>query len=255
MEKYTVFVLLFFLISVTAHSQVAQNFKIDVSVDKGDESTYYADESIFISFRSEEDAYIVVYDIDTDGEISLILPEDAEDKISIKANKTYQIPEDGDFSFKVRGPEGEEFICMVASRKPLKLPDILGIEGEKYSIKGDREKAIKKINEEILSGNKDNYSTDVCHFYVEEDAEHVPAPLFRHPVLPGSVEILSRPGGAKIYLDGMYFGRTPAVIGGIPPGKHKIKLTKKGYFKIGREFFIESGERENIKVNMKWKLW
>jgi len=256
MKKCCAFLIfLSLLLCGTANSQVGQDFDIDVSIDKGDDATYYDGESIFISFRSEEDAYVVVYDVDTDGEINLVFPSEGDEDIFIKANKTYQIPEDDDFSFKVKGPEGKEYLCMVASKKPLNLPDILGKEGESYSIKGDMKKAIKKINEEILGEVSGEYSIDICHFYVEENEDYIPTLRLPHRKLPGCVEIVSRPGGAKIYLDGRYFGRTPAVIGGIPPGKHEVKLTRKGYYRIKKEFFIDYGERRNIKVNMKWKLW
>ena len=46
----------------------------------------------------------------------------------------------------------------------------------------------------------------------------------------GTLDITSTPIGARVYLDGVYTGyETHAVIGGILPGKHEIKLTKEGY--------------------------
>ncbi len=49
-------------------------------------------------------------------------------------------------------------------------------------------------------------------------------------LITGSISISSHPGGANIFVDGKTQGITPAILGGILPGTHTIKLTLPGYY-------------------------
>ena len=42
----------------------------------------------------------------------------------------------------------------------------------------------------------------------------------------GGVDIVSRPAGASLYVDGEYLGTTPLTMGGLSPGTHAIRLEK-----------------------------
>lgn len=258
--KWLIFFFVFFSIVSIASPREENGFEIDVSVDKGDDATYYDGEPIFISFRMTEDGYIVVYDIDTEGNLNLIFPESADEDGFIRANKTYQIPEDNDdYSFKVNGPPGEEFICAVASSEPLRIPSIFEEgDGANFRVKGDRIRAIEKITNEILGDRSVIYETDICHFYVEysegEKASFPPAP-FPSPPFSCSMKIISRPPGAKLYLDGRYFGKTPVGVFGIPPGIHRLLLTKKGFYRYKKKIHLYQGDRRSIRVDLRWKFW
>ncbi|MDP8238488.1 MAG: PEGA domain-containing protein, partial [Candidatus Hatepunaea meridiana] len=45
----------------------------------------------------------------------------------------------------------------------------------------------------------------------------------------GSLDVSTIPEGAKIYLDGKYYGTTPSEVKGVPTGAYEIKLDKAGY--------------------------
>lgn len=45
----------------------------------------------------------------------------------------------------------------------------------------------------------------------------------------GSLQISTIPGGASVYIDGVYSGTTNTAIGNLPPGKHRVLITKAGY--------------------------
>lgn len=259
MKSFSLMLLAFLLSFSIVIAQEDSYYEVDISVDKGDDATYYNGEPIFISFRTTEDAYVVIYDIDTEGKLSLIFPESVEEDGFIRANSTYQIPEDDDdYSLKIKGPPGEEFICAVTSPEPLRIPAIFKGEEEVYfRIEGDPLSAIEKINEELIIGTGGIYDIDICHFYVEygEEERKCPLPPFPFPPFSCSTEIVSTPRGAKIYLDGRYFGKTPGVIAGIPPGNHRLVVEKGGYYRYERDIFLHKGEREFVKVHLKWKLW
>jgi len=47
--------------------------------------------------------------------------------------------------------------------------------------------------------------------------------------LTGNLSVFSSPDGANILIDGIYYGKTPATISGIPSGNHIVRLTLSGY--------------------------
>lgn len=55
----------------------------------------------------------------------------------------------------------------------------------------------------------------------------------------GNLYVTTIPGGADIYFDGVYWGKTPGFVRSIPPGKHHLLLTKEGYSPYEREVWIK----------------
>jgi hypothetical protein len=239
-----------------AAAQDSPGLEIDVEIDKGDDATYYREESIFISFRTSDDAYVVVYNIDSEGRFNLLFPG-AADEGFVPAHETSRIPEqEDDYSLKVTGSRGEEFICAVASSAPLRIPAIFSEESE-FRAEGEADKIMRDIAEDMCAGNEETYALDVAHFYIGEEEEWEGFHPF--PPLPpfgfGCLQVISKPGDAKVYLDGRLFGKTPAVIMGIPPGIHELVVTKKLYRRFCEEVCIGEGGRERVKVKLEWKLW
>lgn len=232
--------------------------EIDVEIDKGDDATYYHEEPIFISCITSDDAYVAIFNIDSEGRLHLVFPDSPDESCYLPANTTVRIPEeDDDFSLKVTGVSGEEFICAVASRAPLRIPSIFG-EGARYSVEGDPVSVMHDIAEDMLEGQEAAYTVDMSHFYIGEEEEFPPFPL--HPPFPlppwaGCLQVISKPSGARVYLNGRFCGETPTVIAGIPPGTHTLTVQKKWYHGFREEICIGEGDRESVKVRLKWKLF
>jgi hypothetical protein len=49
------------------------------------------------------------------------------------------------------------------------------------------------------------------------------------PSSSGSISVTSSPSGAKTYVDGSYYGRTPQVINGLSVGSHTVRVEYDGY--------------------------
>lgn len=56
----------------------------------------------------------------------------------------------------------------------------------------------------------------------------------------GNLYISTIPGGADIYLDGVYWGKTPGFVQSIPPGRHHILITKEGYTSYERDISVKA---------------
>lgn len=74
-------------------------------------------------------------------------------------------------------------------------------------------------------------------------------------IAAGSITVRSVPGGAAATLDGVYQGQTPLgndalALGNIEPGPHQLVLSKSGYVDEQHPFWIDSGQRSDIRITL-----
>ncbi|MDD1719699.1 MAG: PEGA domain-containing protein, partial [Methanoregulaceae archaeon] len=74
------------------------------------------------------------------------------------------------------------------------------------------------------------------------DTEPVYAELRPSPMQTGSVNVVSTPSGANIWIDGTYMGSTPRLVGGLFPGSHQVVLRKGGYYDYTANTAVSSGQ-------------
>lgn len=68
-----------------------------------------------------------------------------------------------------------------------------------------------------------------------------------HPADAEAVlQVDSRPRGAQVYLDGRLIGRTPAVAGGVKPGRHMVQLRLTGHREWATDVTVAAGEHARI---------
>jgi hypothetical protein len=67
----------------------------------------------------------------------------------------------------------------------------------------------------------------------------------------GSILVKSTPSGAKILLDGVNRGTTPAVLTGIPTGTHTVLLKKTGYSDYPASITVILGKTTNLSAILK----
>ena len=96
-----------------------QGLTADVWINKEEGGVYRPGESMRVFFRSNADAYVLVYNIDTEGYIHLVYPYGPADPMRVEAGRTYIIPQRHDpYDLVADGPPGMEFVVAVASRFP-----------------------------------------------------------------------------------------------------------------------------------------
>lgn len=70
-------------------------------------------------------------------------------------------------------------------------------------------------------------------------------------VTPASVFIDSSPLGARIVIDGQLTDdRTPALVRGLAPGKHRLSLWKTGYIAASQDFSVVAGKVPTVRVSL-----
>ena len=62
------------------------------------------------------------------------------------------------------------------------------------------------------------------------------------PTQTGSLDLDSSPTNADIWLDNLYYGTTPQIIGGLSAGTHTLLLRNAGYYDYTESFMIVAGQ-------------
>lgn len=68
--------------------------------------------------------------------------------------------------------------------------------------------------------------------------------------LTGSIKVTSNPGGASVYLDGVYKGTTPMTISNVPIGSHIVKLKKQGYNEVEKTVIVSASHTTTVSLQL-----
>jgi uncharacterized protein DUF4384 len=160
-------------------------FQVDVWINREEGGVYRPGESMRVFFRSTDDAYVLVYNIDTEGYIHLVYPFGPSDPMHVEGGRAYRIPARHDpYDLVADGPPGMEFVVAVASRRPFqdlpwylsgRDPDRDDYEDELDSgqIVGDPYVAIERLNGRIIApGAEDESDATETYFYIDHRVDY-----------------------------------------------------------------------------------
>jgi hypothetical protein len=96
---------------------------------------------------------------------------------------------------------------------------------------------------QIAMSGYQQYGTSV--YVTSGDTSAVDAYLIRNTPYPGtgSLNIVTSPAGADIYVDGNYIAESPYLVTSLAPGSHTLRLHKAGYNEYISPVTIESGRQ------------
>jgi hypothetical protein len=146
------------------------------------DGVYRAGTEVRLMFQTTRDAYVVVYNIDADGYVNLLYPEDGLPVLS-KANTTNFLPPPGkSVVWETSGTTGIEYIhaVAVADKGRLDEDELYFLsrgdrlpEGKRLRIDSDPFLAFNTIDGEIVRGaESDPPATDFEHFFVNKRVEY-----------------------------------------------------------------------------------
>ncbi|GGJ22030.1 DUF4384 domain-containing protein [Deinococcus roseus] len=112
---------------------VPTDLYVNVWLDKGGNTPSYSPgENIHIFTRVNQDAYVYLFNIDSDGQIDMILPNgyDSGDNF-VQANTTKVFPGRNDpFEYEIAAPYGINKVLALASLEPLNLRTLTRFQNE-----------------------------------------------------------------------------------------------------------------------------
>jgi hypothetical protein len=138
-------------------------------------------EDIAFTYQTSEDAYVILFNIDTEGYVNLIAPVDGR-LTAASARRTYRVPEGSD-RLVVSGETGMEFVFALSVPDPsivdaeelAYLSDVEGMpRADRYRIDGDPFLAANIIAGELVRGvtHRQGVFLDYGYFYVNQRVDH-----------------------------------------------------------------------------------
>lgn len=182
----------FALLALLALAPVAsaRPLGIELWTDRGQDAVYQPGDGIQIKVRTSDDAYLLVYEIDSEGYVHLLFPR-AFGPNFIEGRQTYRIPNDNSRDqLVVDGPTGEGYIVAIASLDPFEaMPwylrpydaraaevGYIGRAEEEEGVTsdgrivGDPFVAMERIRRQVLEDPDDReaFGTSYTEYYVHE---------------------------------------------------------------------------------------
>jgi hypothetical protein len=138
-------------------------FKVKVWVTDEERRDFRVGEKIVFNFYSEEDCYLIMINLDSQGNFHIIFPNQFYEDNYVRGGQELQIPNGKmrkKFELEFGEPAGEETIKVIATRQPLDL-ETLGINrfeqlfdpGTARSTAQMRAVLVKEIHENLSTGN------------------------------------------------------------------------------------------------------
>jgi hypothetical protein len=144
-------------------------FKVHLTTDRGPSPTYRPGETMTLKVTMDQDCYVTIYNIDSQGRVTLLFPNRFQTENHLKAGKAYLIPPpEASWELRVEGEPGTEAIQAIATLEPLDLctqdafaksafPTLSGDAGDFMS---------KGIVPTLTARAKDEWTTAVVKFYL-----------------------------------------------------------------------------------------
>src|SRR5260221_10517948 len=93
----------------------ARSLGVEVWTDRGDDAVYQPGDAMTVKVRASDDAYLLVYEIDSDGDVRLLYPWRRSNGL-VEGHRTYRLPEqDSGYELVVERQTGEGFVVALAS--------------------------------------------------------------------------------------------------------------------------------------------
>jgi hypothetical protein len=134
------------------------DFRVDVWTER---AGYRIGDELTVHVRANRDCYLTVLDLQTSGNLYVLLPNQYQAEARAKADAAYAVPSsDAPFTIAVNGPPGVEGIKVIATRRPLSLPVLE--RGKVFATLGTREsqdRFTRSLVAQIEKLNDDDWDT------------------------------------------------------------------------------------------------
>lgn len=227
--------------------------QVDVSVNKpGENPVYTIGESISVSVTVNQDAYVYLFSVYSDGTIDLVLPNRySGGENFLRAGQTKTFPQAGaSFNFTVGAPAGQDKVLAVASRRELNTSELYRFEANQQfatvtvRTETNLARALSIVVEPVPATD---WVTAVAYYQVRgAAAQPAPAPA----PTTGNLSFGNLPQGATIYVDGQVVSRSANATFAVRPGNREIRVTAPGY----RDYSVTVNVRAGSNVQVTARL-
>ena len=134
-----------------------------------DDRTFRRGDRARVAFRSEDDAYVTVVRVDTDGRMRIIYPERPHYDHRVRGGRTYSVDGPGGGSFTIHDGAGMGYVFAIASWDRFDFDRAYDSHFHQvgYRVRGDPYDAVSGLAEEMLPYRDALYSTHAAEYYVD----------------------------------------------------------------------------------------
>ncbi len=128
---------------------------------------FYVGDPVSFEVTSNKDAYVTIIDVGTSGKAHVIFPNRWNKNNKIRKGKVYRIPgPDAEYSLKLRGPAGANYVKAIATLKPVQfLPkEVLADAEEGFAEIKSADKVAKDISVELAKQEKKGWAEAETRF-------------------------------------------------------------------------------------------
>jgi hypothetical protein len=156
--------------------ETVQKLEVSLLLDQGDGEVLASGSEVSFSVRANQDAYVILYNIDVEGRVHLLFPESADRLERLPAGRILGIPASGP-GWKAGSETGMEFVQAIATtRKDLiEESELYFLEtGESPRILDDPFVAMNIMTDKLVRAPARNreVALDYTFFYVNERVSH-----------------------------------------------------------------------------------
>ena len=172
----------------------ARPLSVEVWTDRGDDAVYKPGEAMQVKVRTNDDAFLLVYEIDAEGKVTVLYPW-RRGTGQVEGKRTYMVPpENSQYELAVESTTGEGFVVAIASAQPFRdLPAYLrpfdpqgesvGYEDRQDSdegfdeqgrVVGDPMVAMERIRRRVLGrpADTEGFATSYSQYYVGHEVRY-----------------------------------------------------------------------------------
>ncbi len=226
---------------------VPTELQVKVSLDKaGENPGYQIGEAIKISVTVNQDAYVYLFSVHSDGNIDMILPNKLSGGLEfLKAGEVRSFPTNA-YRLNVAGPAGQDKVLAVASLRQLNYTDLVQyVSGANFAsakVTG-QDNFARALSIIVTPVPATDWTTNIAYFQVLQTPVVVTP-----PANTGNVQI-NAITGANVYVDGQLAGQAPINLN-IVAGRHVIRVSAPNYRDYSAVVNVVAGRSGTIEANL-----
>ncbi len=208
---------------------------------------YKVTEDIIIGVRVNEDAYVYLFDVRSNGEINQILPNrfDQEGLNNfLSAGQIKYFPaSNAPYSFKVEGPLGIDKLIVLASKEALDVSSLASYSNNpNFATSAMNQNEFAQTLSIIVQPKPQNsWVTDTVLFEVVSENSTSNR--------SGSLDFRSTPSGADVYVFGNFVGTTPMSLN-TKVGNYLVELKLANYKNFESQVEVFANQTTSVSVTL-----
>lgn len=150
--------------------------KVELWTNRGD-ATYSRGDAVHVSVRSDQDGYVTILRVDTDGRIRVLFPRDPWEDNFVRGGREFELLGNHvDDAFRVDDYPGVGYLFAIVSPEPFVYDPIENADHWDYraiaDVRGDPYVALTDLAGRIVAPGDSDWDYDVVPYYVERHYDY-----------------------------------------------------------------------------------